>query len=159
MELREDEEVMPKLELLTPAAVAYIKEKNKDFFSFAQLIPQNYFEIIGEHIFSELDVETLSDNIGYDKTAPLGDKTPCAVCVSDMVCDKASADHPEDEVLQSLLAKWKELEDASSEVGHQRKHPSEIVKMKKEIDEMLGTWSPETGLPRLQKIFLCRRVE
>ena len=140
------------LETFRPEAVSFLNKRAEDQFSFKDLLPRNYWEIAGQHIYFPLDLEGLSSYVGLDESAPFGAKTPCAVDVSDLVCNLAVERYPEDEKLQYLISKWTELEEAIGSDAFPRKRPSEIISIKKEFYLTVSSWSVGE-IRRLHKIF------
>lgn len=143
---------MQVLATLTPEAMAFLSAPGEDGYSYNHLLPNKYFEIVGRHIYFPLDVDGLKSYIGLDESAPLGAKTPCAYCVSDLICNQAAELYPEDEHLQYLIYKWAELESAISSESFPRKRPSEAVSLKKEFQSVVSSW-PIAEIHRLHDIF------
>ncbi|GEM_PF-2554729 len=156
MEPQENDESphqMKDLATLSPEAQAILEKYEEDGFSFKDLLPNKYWEMAGRHIYFPLDPEGLSDYVGKDAKAPLGAKTPCVVCIANMVGNLAKERHPENEKLQHLIDRWAELEGEAAKTSFPRKRPSEIIEMKKEFYRTISFWTA-FEIRGLQKIFL-----
>ncbi len=140
------------LRVLTPAASAFLQEKQADTFSFASLLPMDYFNIIGTRLCRELDVDDVRQYVGLDETAPLGSKTPCAVEMSNLICDSVRDAYPDDEHIQMLLREWHEIDEARSARGFAGKNPHEIEEMQSVLDALVRSWGTDE-IRRMQCIF------
>ncbi|MBU6142311.1 NUDIX domain-containing protein [Patescibacteria group bacterium] len=147
-----------KLSSLTERAEAFLREEKADKLSFRKLIPAGpYFDLVSARLNQTLDIADITPRfVGYDMTAPEGDRTMCDLCIADEVINKAHHDHPQDEKLQWLVQAWKDLDSAMRGREQPRKTPREVVQMKNDLDRTLAGWT-ETELQRIQDLFLAAR--
>ena len=149
-----------KLSSLTAEAEAFLREEKADGLSFRKLVPTGpYFDLISARLNRTLDVADIMPRfIGYDRTAPEGDRTTCDLCIADEVLNRAHQNHPQDEKLQWLLKAWIDIDDAIENHASSRKTLKEIAQMKNDLDRALAAW-PTAELQRIQDLFLAVRKE